>query len=60
MIIKIEGIKCNNCIKKIKEAFKKNGAKDVKVDFEGVEFENLQEKEAIEVIEDLGFNVLYK
>lgn len=60
MEIKVEGIKCNNCIKKIKEAFKKNGAKSIKVDLNGVEFENLELETAIKIIEDLGFNPLYK
>lgn len=60
MIIKVEGIKCNNCIKKIKDAFKKNGAKNISVDLTGVEFENLEYEKAIEIIEDLGFLPLYK
>ncbi len=56
MIIKIEGMSCVHCVKRVENALKENGAKKIKVEIGSAQFENLEKETAISIIEDLGFN----
>ena len=56
MQLKIEGMSCNHCVKRIEKALKENGAKNVKVEIGSASFEKLDEQTAISIIEDLGFS----
>ena len=56
MTIKIEGMSCKHCVKRVENALKENGAKKIKVEIGYAEFENLEKQTAISIIENLGFN----
>lgn len=56
MEIKIEGMHCPHCVKRVEKALKDNGAKEIKVEIGKASFSKLDEKTAISVIEDLGFS----
>ena len=56
MEIKIEGMHCPHCVKRVEKALKDNGAKEIKVEIGKASFSELDEKTAISVIEDLGFS----
>ncbi len=56
MIIKIEGMSCVHCVKRVENALKENGATNIKVEIGLAEFENLEKDKAISIIEDLGFD----
>ncbi len=56
MQLKIEGMHCPHCVKRIEKALKENGAKNIKVEIGLASFEKLDEKTAISIIEDLGFS----
>ena len=55
MQLKIEGMSCIHCVKRVEKALKENGAKKIKVEIGNASFENLDEKTAVSVIENLGF-----
>lgn len=61
MTLKVEGMKCEGCVKRINEGMKNAGIEaqvsleDKTVSFEGDE---QTKKKAIEEIEDLGFEVV--
>ncbi len=60
MEIKIEGMHCKHCVKRIENALKENGAKKIKVEIGLASFENLEKEKAVEIIEDLGFDCFTK
>lgn len=63
MIIKIEGMSCSHCQKRVEEALKKQReVKEVEVDLrekkaEVVLNQDMREREVKELIEDLGYEV---
>ncbi len=56
MKIKIEGMSCNHCVKRVLNALTESGATNIKVEIGSCEFENLDINKAISIIEDLGFD----
>ena len=46
MEIKIEGMHCPHCVKRIEKALKDNGAKEIKVEIGKASFSKLDEKTA--------------
>ncbi len=56
MKVKIEGMSCIHCVKRVLNALTENGATDIKVEIGSAEFENLDVNKAISIIEDLGFD----
>ncbi len=56
MKVKIEGMSCIHCIKRVSNALLDNGATNVKVEIGSAEFENLDATKAVTIIEDLGFD----
>ncbi len=60
--LKIEGMSCQGCVRKIRKALEKIGAKDIRVSLKEEEAEfNLEDKEKIseakKEIENLGYKV---
>lgn len=60
MEVKIEGMHCKHCVKRVENALKDNGAKKIKVEIGSASFENLEIEKAISIIEDLGFDCFTK
>ena len=56
MQLKIDGMMCIHCVKRVEKALKENGAKKIKVEIGSASFENLDEKTATSIIENLGFS----
>ena len=57
MLLKIDGMMCNHCVKRVEKALIENGATNVKVEIGTAEFSGIDEVKAKEIIEDLGFEV---
>lgn len=57
MKLEILGMMCNHCVKRVEKTLLENGATSVKVEIGTAEFENLDREKAVEIIEDLGFEV---
>ena len=60
MVLKIDGMKCIHCSNRVIKGLTDAGATNVIVSYEKGEasFDNLDRETAIEVIEDLGFEVI--
>ncbi len=57
MKVIIEGMSCMHCVKRVEKALTENGATNVKVEIGSAEFEGLKLETAVEIIEDLGFEI---
>lgn len=60
MLIKVKGMQCNHCVKRVENALKIAGAKKIKIDLESgeVTFEKIEVKTAEEIILDLGYEIV--
>ena len=57
MQLKILGMMCGHCVKRVENALKQAGATNVKVVIGKAEFDGIDESVAKEAIEDLGFDI---
>ena len=55
MVIKIKGMSCSHCVKRLENALLDGGAKNLKVKIGEAEFDGMTIEKATEIIEDLGF-----
>ena len=57
MQLKILGMMCGHCVKRVENALKQAGATKIKVEIGKAEFDGIDESVAKEAIEDLGFDI---
>ena len=57
MKLQVIGMMCGHCVKRVETALKQAGATKIKVEIGKVECDGIDEKQAIEIIEDLGFDI---
>ena len=57
MKLEVIGMMCGHCVRRVENALTLAGATNVKVEIGKVEFEGIEESQAEQIIEDLGFDV---